>query len=583
MILFFTFFLSCFLLSFTRASLSFSSSFLVFVPLFFFLLIPFNGGSFSANWLSWLGSVGSGLTSWGFNLDTLSAFMLLLITLVFATVFFFSLSYVGQDPSLLLFLSYLFLFSLFMFVLVTAPSLLQMFLGWEGVGLCSYLLINFWCGRVWANRAAIKAMVLNKVGDVALLGAMGALVFVVGSYGWVELSIWPFLGLAACFLFLIAVMAKSAQLLLHFWLPDAMEGPTPVSALIHAATMVTAGVFFLLRGSALWVYSSFSLVLIILGGLTAFYASLCALSQWDYKKVVAYSTCSQLGYMVLICGFQGYEHSLFHLFNHGFFKALLFLGAGFTIYLWSDEQDIRRGGGLLLKSPLIYLFALTASLALMGFPFLTGFYSKDLLLELLLSSHKWGWGAWLAYLAAFCTVSYSLKLLWVSTFNFPLSSPSRYVSSSFPYFFLLLFLLFFFSLFAGWFFSFSWSVARGFLVGPFTFLVPLFLLLLGFLYALFSFFYHTHSFSRFLFSYFSHLAYLDFLLGSISHLSLFWSFSTAYKQLDLSFLPKALPQFISSTPHFYTIFVAPFVSYNLVLFLLILVSFFSYFFFFSFL
>tara|TARA_B100001996_G_C18672389_1_gene597163 strand:+ start:2712 stop:4463 length:1752 start_codon:yes stop_codon:yes gene_type:complete len=568
------FLVTAFIFSLSRGYLNPLSYLLLIFPVFYFAFQFLMGSHFSASWIKWVSSQGSGFSYWGYYQDSLTSFMILLVVLVFVVVCIFSMEYVGGDPSIMLFISYLFFFSLFMIILVTAPSGLQMFLGWEGVGLCSYLLINFWSGRVWANRSAIKAMVVNKVGDVSLMGALGALILVIGTTSWVEVSIWPWIGFMACVLFVIAVMAKSAQILLHFWLPDAMEGPTPVSALIHAATMVTAGVFLLLRGSALWTDLNLNLLLVVLGGITALYAALSATSQWDYKKIVAYSTCSQLGYMVLVCGFSGYEHSLFHLFNHGFFKALLFLGAGYTILIWSDEQDLRRGGGLISRAPIVYVFALGASLALIGFPYFSGYYSKEIILELLLSNTQMGWGGWMAYLAAFFTTSYSLKLIWVALLNYPLSSPSYYTPAPFPNFTYYLVVLLIFSLSGGWYFTNSWPIEKGFPVGIVTYYIPILFLILGSLHSYFSMKFATHSVFRYFLSYFASLAYLDHLLASLSQIYLHWSFVITYQQLDLKYLPKHLPHLANQIYPLYNYNFNLIVSYSLSLFLFAFILFF---------
>jgi NADH-ubiquinone oxidoreductase chain 5 len=306
-----------------------------------------------------------------------------------------------------------------------------MFVGWEGVGLSSYLLINFWFTRVQANKSAIKAMLMNRVGDFALLLAMFLihLIFETFSYdvvfalshrilnSTVLIGNFEFISLdLICILLFIGAMGKSAQIGLHTWLPDAMEGPTPVSALIHAATMVTAGVFLITRCSFLLEFSHLSLsIIVVIGALTAFFAATTGLFQNDIKKVIAYSTCSQLGYMVFACGLSNYNVGIFHLSNHAFFKALLFLGAGCIIHAVNDEQDMRKLGGLKALLPFSYSTMLIGSLALAGFPFLSGFYSKDVILELAYSKHSevgqfcYSFGV----LAAFCTSFYSVRLLYL--------------------------------------------------------------------------------------------------------------------------------------------------------------------------
>ena len=293
--------------------------------------------------------------TWGFQFDSLTSVMLIVVTSVSFLVHLYSTSYMFGDPHLPRFMSYLSLFTFFMLVLVTGDNFFQLFIGWEGVRLCSYLLINFWWTRIQANKAAIKAMVVNRVGDVGLgLGIFLVFYFFKSLEFSVVFSLvnfydfllgedsYVFMFLIVC-LFLIGAVGKSAQLGLHTWLPDAMEGPTPVSALIHAATMVTAGVFLLIRCSSLIEYSSLGLwVITLVGALTAFFAATVGVVQNDLKRVIAYSTCSQLGYMVFACGLSGYSIGLFHLMNHAFFKALLFLSAGSVIHALRDEQDMRR-------------------------------------------------------------------------------------------------------------------------------------------------------------------------------------------------------------------------------------------------
>jgi len=337
-----------------------------------------------------------------------------------------------HDPHLPRFMSYLSLFTFFMLILITANNFLQMFVGWEGVGLSSYLLINFWFTRIQANKAAIKAMLVNRIGDFALLLAIFTIYFIFNTLDYdiifclvplaIKYQIWvggfTFSIIdTICILLFIGCMGKSAQLGLHTWLPDAMEGPTPVSALIHAATMVTAGVFLITRCSFLFEFSTLTLNLIVfIGSTTSFFAATTGLFQNDIKKVIAYSTCSQLGYMIFACGLSSYEVAIFHLSNHAFFKALLFLGAGSIIHSMSDEQDMRRMGGLRKLLPFSYAIMLIGSLALMGFPFLSGFYSKDIILEI--ASIKYTnfgqFSAILGTLSAFCTAFYSIRLLFFS-------------------------------------------------------------------------------------------------------------------------------------------------------------------------
>lgn len=369
---------------------------------------------------------------WGFRFDSLTVVMLVVVTRVSTLVHMYSTEYMSADPHRPRFMSYLSRFTFFMLVLVTADNRVQMFVGWEGVGLCSYLLINFWFTRIQANKAAIKAMLVNRVGDFGLaLGIFAiyvefravdyATVFSlaprsVGStmdfLGW-EVDSLTLIGL----LLFVGAVGKSAQLGLHTWLPDAMEGPTPVSALIHAATMVTAGVFLRARCSPLLEYAPIALTVItVMGAMTAFFAGTVGLVQNDLKRVIAYSTCSQLGYMVFACGRSAYSVGVFHLANHALFKALLFLGAGSVIHAMSDEQDMRRMGGLVRVLPLTYAMMFIGSVALMGFPFLTGFYSKDVILEVAYGSYTVpGHVAhWLGTMAAFCTAFYSMRLLYLT-------------------------------------------------------------------------------------------------------------------------------------------------------------------------
>ena len=377
--------------------------------------------------------------TWGFLFDSVTALMLIVVTTISFFVHLYSISYMDHDPHLQRFLSYLSLFTFFMLILVTADNFLQMFVGWEGVGLASYLLISFWFTRLAANKSAIKAMVVNRVGDIGVViailvifdlfntlnyGSVFALVPYLHNmdYSFLNFSINS-LDLISLLLF-VGVAGKSAQIGLHVWLPDAMEGPTPVSALIHAATMVTAGVFILVRASIFFEYSNYSLgVVTFFGALTAFLASTVGVFQNDIKRVIAYSTCSQLGYMVLAAGMSLYFVSFFHLFTHAFFKALLFLGAGSVIHALGDEQDMRRYGGTISLLPFSYVLFWLGSLALMGFPFLAGFYSKDLIIELVFSSFRVDAFiiGWLAILGAFFTAFYSFKIIYLTFLQYPSS------------------------------------------------------------------------------------------------------------------------------------------------------------------
>lgn len=367
--------------------------------------------------------------SWGFLFDSLTCVMLVVVTSISTLVHLYSSEYRAQDPHLPRFRSYLSFFTFFRLILVTADNLLQRFVGWEGVGLCSYLLINFWYGRLQANKAALKARIVNRIGDVGLALGIFLSYYLFQSLDYATLfalapayanTAVPFLGFPVSaldrlgFFLLIGAVGKSAQIGLHTWLPDAREGPTPVSALIHAATRVTAGVFLLCRCSPLLAFApSISTLITIVGGRTAFIAATTGLLQNDLKRVIAYSTCSQLGYRVFAAGLSAYSVSLFHLYNHAFFKALLFLGAGSVIHAISDEQDRRRMGGLVKILPFTYTSILVGSLALRGFPFLTGFYSKDVILEAAYGSFvvEGRFVHTLGILAAFFTAFYSRRLL----------------------------------------------------------------------------------------------------------------------------------------------------------------------------
>ena len=366
-------------------------------------------------------------TDFGLQFDSLTAIMLIVITSVSALVHIYSTGYMAGDPHVPRFMSYLSLFTFLMIVLVTSDNYIQLFIGWEGVGLCSYLLINFWFTRIKANRAAIKAMLVNRVGDIGLVLAM---IMLIREFGTLEFSvingilIGPTINninlTIICLLLFLGAVGKSAQLGLHTWLPDAMEGPTPVSALIHAATMVTAGVFLIIRSAPLFEKTPLALVFVTtIGALTAFFAATSGLVQNDLKKVIAYSTCSQLGYMVMVCGISNYSTSLFHLMNHAFFKALLFLSAGSVIHAVSDEQDLRKMGGLLKSIPFTYVMVLIGSLSLMGFPYLTGFYSKDLILELVFDKYYIAFAYWLGSISALLTAFYSIRLIYLTFLTNP--------------------------------------------------------------------------------------------------------------------------------------------------------------------
>ncbi len=383
----------------------------------------------------WISS-GNFVANWSINIDPLSSVMLVVVTFVSALVHIYSIGYMSNDPHKPRFMSYLSLFTFSMLVLVVSDNFLQLFFGWEGVGLCSYLLIGFWYKKESANNAAIKAFIVNRVGDFGLAIGIFLIFFYFGTINFQEVfNLAPqfiekkllFFGFETtlitliCLFLFIGAMGKSAQFLLHTWLPDAMEGPTPVSALIHAATMVTAGVFLVVRCSPLFEYSQTALNLVtIIGMITAIFAASVALVQNDIKKIVAYSTCSQLGYMFFAAGVGAYHVAMFHLFTHAFFKALLFLGSGSVIHAFKDEQDIRNMGGVRKKLPYTYVFMLIGTLALTGFPFLSGFYSKDAIIEFayLRNSSLGNYAATIGIFTAFLTSIYSWRLFF-KTFHGP--------------------------------------------------------------------------------------------------------------------------------------------------------------------
>ena len=346
--------------------------------------------------LTWFNS-GDLKVDWALRIDTLTAVMLVVVTTVSSLVHLYSIGYMAEDPYRPRFFAYLSLFTFAMLMLVTADNLVQLFFGWEGVGLASYLLIGFWYHKPEANAAAIKAFIVNRIGDFGFALGIFALFMMVNAVNFETVfaqaptlvgKTIPIFGVnydaltVICLLLFMGAMGKSAQFLLHTWLPDAMEGPTPVSALIHAATMVTAGVFMVARLSPLFELSpSAAAFVTFIGATTAFFAATVGLVQNDIKRIVAYSTCSQLGYMFVAMGLGAYSVGMFHLFTHAFFKALLFLGSGAVITAMHHEQDIRHMGGLRHKIPFTYWMMLIGTLALTGFPLTAGYFSKDAIIE----------------------------------------------------------------------------------------------------------------------------------------------------------------------------------------------------------
>ena len=381
--------------------------------------------------LNWITS-GNFIVDWSIRLDTLTAVMFIVVTTVSACVHLYSIGYMEEDPSKIRFMGYLSLFTFFMLVLVSSNNLLQMFFGWEGVGLASYLLIGFWHHKDSANKAAMKAFIVNRVGDFGYAIGIAGIFYIFGTISFdsifsqvdqfsehqIQFLSFSFPTLDfLCFLLFIGAMGKSAQLGLHTWLPDAMEGPTPVSALIHAATMVTAGVFLVARMSPLYEFATFTnLFITFIGAATAIFAASIALTQNDIKRVIAYSTCSQLGYMFFAAGVGAYNASIFHLTTHAFFKALLFLSAGSVIHAMHHEQDMRKMGGLFKKIPFTATMMWIGSLAIIGFPYLSGYYSKESILEnAFYASNGIAYFAYLVgILTALLTAFYSWRLLFLT-------------------------------------------------------------------------------------------------------------------------------------------------------------------------
>tara|TARA_A100001011_G_scaffold307619_1_gene322988 strand:+ start:272 stop:2182 length:1911 start_codon:yes stop_codon:yes gene_type:complete len=410
------------ILTSTLVSISTILSILIFYKVIF---ENYNNNVIISSWIN------SGFLSvnWSIKIDALSSVMLVVVTLVSSLVHIYSIGYMAHDPHKTRFMSYLSLFTFAMLTLVTSDNFLQLFFGWEGVGLCSYLLIGFWYKKNSANSAAIKAFIVNRVGDFGFALGIFLIFYSFNTLNYVEVfnavpnnlnNDIEFLGLKInsinliCILLFIGSMGKSAQIFLHTWLPDAMEGPTPVSALIHAATMVTAGVFLVVRCSPIFEYSQLALnIVTIVGITTAFYAATVALVQNDIKKIIAYSTCSQLGYMFFAAGVGAYNVAMFHLFTHAFFKALLFLGSGSVIHSFNNEQNINNMGGVWKKLPYTWSLMIIGTLALTGFPLLSGFYSKDAIIEFAyLKGTNLGYlAATFGILTAFLTAVYSWRLI----------------------------------------------------------------------------------------------------------------------------------------------------------------------------
>ena len=385
--------------------------------------------NFEVYLFSWLNSADLS-SSWSINFDFLTATMIFIVNIISALVQFYSIGYMEDDKSIVRFFSYLNLFSFFMLILVTSGNLLQFYLGWEGVGLCSYLLIGFWYYKESASKAALKAFIVNRAGDMFFILAIILIYLTFNSITFTNIfsSLKDYEGIKysflffeidiitiICFFLILGAMGKSAQIGFHTWLPDAMEGPTPVSALIHAATMVTAGVFLICKMSIFFNYSIFaSNFIIFIGSITAIFAASVALMQDDIKKIIAYSTCSQLGFMFIAAGLSLYNLAIFHLVTHAFFKSLLFLGAGSVIKSINHEQNIKKMGKLWRKLPLTYIVMIIGSLALSGIPFFSGYYSKELIINSGLSSDLFlsKYVYFISIITVFLTSAYSFRLIY---------------------------------------------------------------------------------------------------------------------------------------------------------------------------
>ncbi len=425
--------------------------------------------AFQVHLLDWI-QVGSFSAGWTLRVDSLSTVMMLVVGFISFLIHIYSVGYMSHDKSVPRFMAYLSLFTFAMLMLVTSDNLLQLFFGWEGVGVASYLLIGFWYEKPSACAAAMKAFIVNRVGDFGLVLGVAAcfLVFDTIQYDTIFAAVpqfagttvhafgrdFPTLDLIGVLLF-IGAMGKSAQLGLHTWLPDAMEGPTPVSALIHAATMVTAGVFLVARFSPLYEFAPVALGMVaFIGASTAIFAATIGLTQFDIKRVIAYSTCSQLGYMFFACGVGAYGAAVFHLFTHAFFKALLFLGSGSVIHAMSGEQDMRKMGGLWKHIKITYAMMWIGSLALVGFPGFAGYFSKDAIIEAAYASHNsfHFYAFWMGVLAAALTSFYSGRLIWLTFHGEPRADHEtmHHVHESPPVMTVPLMVLAVGAVFAGW-------------------------------------------------------------------------------------------------------------------------------------
>ena len=422
-----------------------------------FIEVGFNNIPVSIKLFRWIDSESLNIL-WSFNFDSLTVSMLIPVLMVSSLVHIYSIGYMSNDPHNQRFFSYLSLFTFMMIILVTSNNYLLMFVGWEGVGVCSYLLVSFWFTRIAANQSSISAFLTNRVGDCFLTIGMFAIIWSFGNLDYSTVfSIAPFISediiIITGICLLIGAMAKSSQIGLHVWLPMAMEGPTPVSALIHAATMVTAGVYLLMRTSPLIEYSNTVLLICLwIGAITTVFSSLIGLFQQDIKKVIAYSTMSQLGMMVIAIGLSSYNVAIFHLVNHAFYKGLLFLGAGAVIHAVADNQDFRKYGSMGIFLPLSYSVMFIASLSLVAFPFMTGFYSKDLIIESTYGQFCFSSIAvyFISIIGAMFTTLYSIKVLYLTFLTNPNGPIINYkyahegdIFMSFPLIILAIFSIFF--------------------------------------------------------------------------------------------------------------------------------------------
>lgn len=444
-----TYFISC--------SFIIIESFFTFLS---FLEVGFNDSPISIFISSWI-DCEILFISWGFIFDTLTISIILPVVFISCIVHIFSIYYISSDPHNQRFFTYLAIFTFFIIILITGENFNIIFLGWEGIGVSSYLLINFWFTIIQANKSAIKAFVVNRVGDIFFIITIFIIFFIFGNLDIATISsISPIIPdnyiSIITFFCIIAAMGKSAQIFINVWLPDAIIGPTPVSALIHAATLVTAGVYLLIRSSPIIEFGSSALIYISwTGAITSFFAASTSILQNDLKRVIAYSTCSQIGYLFICCGLSAYDISIFHLINHAFFKALLFLSAGSILHATFDQQDIRKLGILISFIPFTYFAILIGSISLIAIPFITGFYSKDLILEIAFAQFGFSsnYAFYIGTISACLTSFYSFRLITLTFFSYPNASKNIYSNIHDTEFLvvIILIILIFISVFFGFF------------------------------------------------------------------------------------------------------------------------------------